>query len=107
MTPSHRRTLALLLLVLAGPAQAGAEPLGRIFFTPERRAALDRQRQAALRPGMSRPTETSQGVIDGVVLRSSGRHTTWVDGHPVSGDGSLTARPAGAFPIAPEGATAR
>jgi len=71
---------ALCLIGLAGAAQAaGTEILGKLFFTPERRAALERQRQLNIQ-------ETQQVIegatlsVTGVVQRSSGRTTTWVNG---------------------------
>jgi hypothetical protein len=73
----------LLLAVAAagtGPLQASAEPLGRLFFTPERRAQLERQRQYNIQE-----TRTLQGGsmrLDGIVQRSSGRSTIWVNGVP-------------------------
>lgn len=74
---------ALLLAIAAasgGPLQAAAEPLGRLFFTPERRAQLERQRQYNIQE-----TRTIQGGsmrLDGIVQRSSGRSTIWVNGVP-------------------------
>ena len=71
---------ALLAALLALPAApAAAEELGRLFFTPERRAALERQRQLNIQ-------ETRQVIegatlsVSGVVRRSGGRTTTWVNG---------------------------
>ncbi len=70
---------ACALLVTTHPA--AAEELGRLFFTPERRAALERQRQFNIR-------ETQQVVegatlsVTGVVQRSSGKTTAWVNGAP-------------------------
>lgn len=77
-----RRLGALALIgVLAAPAgaQDAVPPLGRLFFTPERRQALDRQRQhqAPDRPELNAdPTLT----INGVVTRSSGQRTVWING---------------------------
>ena len=74
-----RRLLILAVAALtASPLPAAAEPLGRLFFTPERRAALDRQRQYNIQE-----TRTIQGGsmrLDGIVQRSSGRTTIWVNG---------------------------
>jgi hypothetical protein len=61
-------------------AQLAPEPVGRLFFTPERRAALERQRQLNLREMQSLRGETI--AFDGVVRRSSGRSTTWINGIP-------------------------
>jgi hypothetical protein len=82
---SRRRCLALAigigLLILAPPPAAAAEALDRLFFTAERRAQLDRQREMNLldkQPAQSDPTLT----IDGIVSRSSGKRTAWINGQP-------------------------
>lgn len=74
------RSLVLLLLIAASTGIRAAEPLGRLFFTPEQRAILERQRQAGLleTPG---PEGTALS-LDGVVVRSGGRRTVWINGRP-------------------------
>ena len=76
----RRRLGALALLgALAAPAGAQDTPLGRLFFTPEQRQTLDRQRQLDTqhRPALNAgPTLT----INGVVTRSSGKRTVWING---------------------------
>lgn len=75
------RSLALLAAVLLaqGAPAAGAEPapaLGRLFHTPEERAALERRRQ-------SDSLETGGALrLDGIVVRSSGGSTVWINGQP-------------------------
>ena len=87
--------------------------LGRLFFTPERRQQLDRQREFKSEEAPraeSAPTLT----IDGVVTRSSGKRTVWIngaahdDGQHADGTtigtsrrnpGQVVVRPAGAPPI--------
>ena len=69
-------------LLIAGtlalsPAYAEDE-LGRLFFSPERRQHLDRQRQSNI------PTQVEMGedptlTINGVVTRSSGKRTVWIN----------------------------
>ena len=68
------------------PAAASAEratgttvELGRLFFTPQQRRELDRQRDTSPEEKplvASEPTLT----IDGVVTRSSGKRTVWING---------------------------
>ena len=72
---------ALLLLLPAG--QAAAQELGRLFFTPEQRDALDARRKARLpdKPAASAPSPTTR--IDGYVQRSRGKSTVWVNGEAV------------------------
>jgi len=73
--------LYALALMCTLVAPAGAQPapgeLGRLFFTPERRQTLDRQRQLSIQEKVpDDPTLT----INGVVTRSSGKHTVWING---------------------------
>jgi hypothetical protein len=73
--------LALLLALLpAGPASA--QELGRLFFTPEQRAALDSRRVARLPDKPAAVAELPTTRVDGYVKRSSGKSTVWVDGEP-------------------------
>lgn len=61
-----------------------AEDLGRLFFTPEQRGALDARRKARI---PDKPTavvvESPVTRIDGVVSRRGGKSTTWVNGEAV------------------------
>ena len=86
-------TLGVLLLLSAVPAAALAEDnLDRLFFTPERRQAMDRQRQ--LNPlGTAEPAnqETPTLTINGVVTRSSGKRTVWINGE-IKNDATLTVK---------------
>ncbi len=86
-----RRAAALLgfAAALAATLPARAQELGRLFFTPEQRAALDARRKARLpdKPAAAAPSPTTR--IDGLVRRSDGRTTVWVNGEPVSGNGQV------------------
>jgi hypothetical protein len=76
-----------LLLPLCGVGiafAAAAEPLGRLFFAPEQRLLLERQRQE----GTSEAGE-SRIRLDGLAVRRSGRVATWVNGR-VEHDERLT-----------------
>lgn len=69
---------ALVSLTMLAPAFAADPPeLGRLFFTPDRRAALERQRTFNVQEA-----QTLQGTtmsLDGVVHRSSGKTTVWIN----------------------------
>ena len=92
MKPCPVLLQGLVLLALAAPLRA-AEPapgesgqpgqLGRLFFTPAERAALDRQRLTNKSAGGSgsRGTQT----INGQVRKSSGAITTWINGETYDG----------------------
>ena len=67
--------LALMVASLPAPAQE----LGRLFFTPERREALDRQRQFKVPESLEVPADPTL-TINGVVTRSSGKRTVWING---------------------------
>lgn len=88
-----RRCAALALLALAGPAAAApAADLGRLFFRPEERAALDAARAAAVMPpeGAAREARPAAEIdeaaapvplsVEGYVLRRQGDGTAWING---------------------------
>ena len=84
-TPSRRQCdcwrLALLALIgaLGAPVSAQETELGRLFFTPERRQTLDRQRQLNIQEKQE-VAEDPTLTINGVVARSSGKRTVWING---------------------------
>jgi len=61
------------------PTANADEELGRLFFTPERRHALDRQRQFNIQEKQEIPEDPTL-TINGVVTRSSGKRTVWING---------------------------
>lgn len=66
----------LTLMSILSAAQA-EEALGRLFFTPERRQALDQQREM----NISEPTNEDPALtLNGIVTRSSGKRTAWING---------------------------
>jgi hypothetical protein len=68
----------VLLWILLVPAHAAdTSELGRLFFTPEKRAMLERQRTSNVKEA-----QTLQGTtmsLDGVVYRSGGKATVWIN----------------------------
>lgn len=73
-----RAVIVLAALVWPWPA-AHAEPLGRLFFTPAERIRLDTP--ATLDTPPAPPPR-----LDGIVTRSAGRPTVFVDGRTSSAD---------------------
>ena len=73
------RTIVLLALTLA-VAAAEAQELGRLFFTPEQRAALDARRRARLPDNPASVAATPVTRVDGFVKRSAGPSTIWING---------------------------
>ena len=72
---------ACMLLHAPSVLPAADEPLGKLFFTPERRAALERQRQLNIQE-TQQVVEGATLTVSGVVKRSSGKTTTWINGTP-------------------------
>jgi hypothetical protein len=68
-------------------ATHAAEPLGRLFFTPSQRAALDAGKQVA-KPRTVRavaPRGPRAVTLNGVVTRSDGESAVWINGHEAGG----------------------
>lgn len=74
----NRKALALAAGLLA-PNLEAAEPLGRLFFTPEQRSVLERQRQTG-RADQPSIAGAESLRLDGLLTRSGGRSTVWVNG---------------------------
>jgi hypothetical protein len=90
-----KRIAAALLLCHVCGALA-AEPLGRLFFTPDERARLDvLRRQPAPRPtAEAAPQDSAPPPVtvrySGMVRRSDGRSTAWINDRPVNDAGDAT-----------------
>ncbi|HUY03514.1 MAG TPA: hypothetical protein VMV33_09530 [Rhodocyclaceae bacterium] len=72
-------TLAALAVAVALASTAQpvlASGLGRLFFSPEQRSQLDRQRNGERQPR----ADSATLFIDGVVRRSDGATTVWING---------------------------
>lgn len=74
-------------VLLIGIFMAGnclAQDLGRLFFTPEQRAAMDARRKARVPDKPAAAAVASPTTrLDGYVRRSRGPSTVWVDGESV------------------------
>ena len=70
-------------MVLLGAGPAAAQELGRLFFTPEQRAAMDARRKARLPDTPAAAAASPITRIDGSIKRSGGKSTVWVDGTAV------------------------
>ena len=80
---SALHALSLIFLsLLHTTSNAEDDVLGRLFFTPQQRALLDRQRQlnASASPGAM--LNESRLTFNGEVRRSSGQNTHWINGEP-------------------------
>ncbi|MBI1282930.1 MAG: hypothetical protein GC183_01165 [Thiobacillus sp.] len=77
----------MLSLCAGGTSLASATELGRLFYTPAQRAQLESARthnvtQVARQPEPSAPPPLR---YDGVLMRSDGPTTRWVDGKAQAG----------------------
>src|SRR5581483_10127985 len=91
---------AMLLVVTLFSVGAAADPLGRLFTTPEERAQLQQLRTAppvVAKPApppapvaVQTPPEVPPVTVNGVVVRSRGESTAWVNGKNTY-DGDLSA----------------
>lgn len=91
-----KRLLALTAFIAAVPLAPAAEPLGRLFFTPQQRATLDTARKQKNRATIA--TEETQEAapappvpetitVQGVVRRSDGKSTVWINNRAVNEGG--------------------
>ncbi|HET6491367.1 MAG TPA: hypothetical protein VFG44_00185 [Burkholderiales bacterium] len=87
-----RLALSLLALLFAVNAASAAESLGRLFYTPAERAQLDvlRSRKNVAAPEQQEPPPAPEVVTyGGVVRRSDGKTTVWINNQVVN-DGKAT-----------------
>lgn len=82
-----KRALFAVLLAFIGTCEA--QDVGRLFFTPEQRAALDARRKARVpdRPAAAPVVASPTTRLDGFVRRSDGRNTVWVNGESLDDAG--------------------
>ena len=76
----HAAAVLSGIVLLLGIEPCQAQELGRLFFTPEQRAALDARRKARVPDKPAAVMVTSPTTrVDGYVKRSGGRSTVWVN----------------------------
>ena len=85
------RVRVVVVLALSLPAcAAAAADLGRMFFTPEQRATLDKARKQSGRVEAEPefkppPAPLPQNVsVTGLIRRSDGKHTIWLNNRVIS-----------------------
>lgn len=100
-----RGLLAAFMLACALPAYPQDGALGRLFFTPQQRATLDRQRRQS--PNES---QVASDKLNGEVRRSSGKNTRWINGAahyvndaPLGVSANAKAQPSGESQKQPDG----
>ena len=77
-------------MLVASPARAADASLGRLFFTPAERQALEEARRKNVRAEVQATEKPARPpvrnvTVSGVVRRSDGESTVWVNGKPVDG----------------------
>lgn len=79
------RIAVLFLLGTLSPAALAAEPVGRIFYTPEQRAQLDSLRKQRAIVSQARDEPAPETVTyNGIVRRSDGKTVVWMNNQPLS-----------------------
>lgn len=82
--------LTLMGLSLGSGMTPAAEPLGRLFFTPEQRAQLDLARKQKSRVTLASEVEENAApaaevlTLGGSVRRSDGKSTVWINNRAVN-----------------------
>jgi hypothetical protein len=90
-----------ILIVVVGSIAATfcrAEPLGRLFFTPEQRAQLEYSKSQGNDSGSSARALT----VNGIVQKHGGKRTAWINGVPQQA-GNSDERAPDSLPVAVPG----
>ena len=86
------RILLMIASMLPWGITNSAEPLGRLFFTPAQRNALDAGKQVSKpRAAIAAPRAQRALKLNGVVTRSDNETTVWVNGRTVGNSGASAA----------------
>lgn len=81
----------LLTIILGVQGECLAADPGRLFYTPAQRAQLEAARASnVIRAVQATPGGTYPLRFDGMVIRSDGRSTSWINGQPRSGTFGVT-----------------
>jgi hypothetical protein len=85
MRPATFAAILAGLLGATAASGAAAQELGRLFFTPEQRTALDARRKARVldKPAATPQAESPVTRVNGVVQRAGGKSTVWVNGEAI------------------------
>lgn len=90
------KKLLLIVAVLMGgmPAARAADAIGRLFFTPEQRAQLDLVRSQKIVASQVKDEPIPEFVTyNGIVRRSDGKATVWVNNKSMTDSELRTAQP--------------
>jgi hypothetical protein len=95
----RRRTSLLFALAVLSNAQAA--DLGRLFFTPEERAQMERQHVLTADEASN---ESHTLIVNGMIQRDGGKRIIWVNGEQQTA-GSADSRAPATVPVIPPGKT--
>jgi len=86
--------LILILACCTFSLDASAEPLGRLFHTPEQRALLDNARKTMPMnaSGEEQVNSAPDFMLKGIVTRSDGQRSVWLNGRVEHGVGRASDR---------------
>jgi hypothetical protein len=77
-------SISIVIVSAIFAAPCFGQEIGRLFFTPEQRQALDARRRARLPDRPSAPVVASPTTrLNGYVQRDNGKSTVWVNGEPL------------------------
>ena len=80
------KTCACFLLLAILASNSFSDEIGRLFYSPEQRASLEKYRlQQRTQQGRAIPIISKPITYDGVVIRSDGHATQWINGKPKIG----------------------
>lgn len=82
------RLVVIVLATLATNLASAEDDLGRLFFTPAQRAALDAGKEINLPKTDKEPAKRSTPAaitLNGVVVRSDGERTVWINDRAYQG----------------------
>lgn len=80
-----------LLVASLLTSSAQADLTGRLFLTPQQRAMLDRARQRHAAAETAGHSDAAGVTLNGIVKRSDGRSTLWLNDRPYDSDHPATA----------------
>ena len=92
------KKIALTTLLLTVAIVTNAEPLGRLFFTPEQRAQMEYSKLQSNDSGSSSRALT----VNGIVQKHGGKRTAWINGVPQQA-GNSDERAPDSLPVAVPG----
>ena len=75
----NRAAILLLLMIMQSTSVYAEAPLGRLFFTPQQRNALDLARQHSSNLDTAHESEPDSITLNGVIKRSDGQHIVWIN----------------------------